>query len=581
MMELNNSEAALDVILKTTNDAVIAVDNAARITVFNPAAERITGLAAKAVKGRPVKEVIPNTRLPHVLKTGEPELNRQQKIGEATIITNRVPIKEHSGKVTGAVAVFRDITEMKDLVRQIDELKEVRSLLEAILYSTDDAISVVNEQGRQILINPAYTRITGLNEEDVINQPSTVDIAEGESMHMKVLETRKPVRGVSMKVGKNKKAVVVNVAPVIIDGKLKGSVGIIHDISEIRKLTEELEHAKSLIRRMTAKYTFDDIIGESELVKSAISQARHAADTPVTVLLRGESGTGKELFAHAIHNASARSRGPFVRVNCAAIAESLLESELFGYEEGAFTGAVKGGRKGYFEEAGGGTIFLDEIGEINLAVQAKLLRVLQEREIVRVGGSKPVQIDVRLITATNANLEQRISEGTFREDLYYRLNVVPVFVPPLRGRKEDIPLLTAHFRKKLGQEYGRKVAKIDPRVIDMLTAYDWPGNVRELENVVGRTIINMNYNEDTIMPHHVPVLGKGERPHWKTEDHGIEKELGFPELEGTLGEILNAAEKRVLERALQKTGGNKTMAARELGIAIRSLYYKLEKHGIG
>jgi len=473
------------------------------------------------------------------------------------------------------------LNEMKNMAHQIDELKEVRSLLEAILHSTDDAISVVDEKGCGILINPAYTRITGLSEGDVINKPCTVDIAEGESMHMKVLETKKPVRGALMKVGKNKKAVVVNVAPVIIDGKIKGSVGIIHDISEIRKLTEELEHAKSLIRRMTAKYTFEDIIGESELVKSAISQARHAADTPVTVLLRGESGTGKELFAHAIHNHSARCRGPFVRVNCAAIAESLLESELFGYEEGAFTGAVKGGRKGYFEEACGGTIFLDEIGEINLSVQAKLLRVLQERELIRVGGSKSVQIDVRLITATNANLEQRINEGTFREDLYYRLNVVPIFVPPLRGRKEDIPLLTAHFRKKLGQEYGRRVAKIVPGVIEILTAYEWPGNVRELENVVGRTIINMNYNEETIMPHHVPVLGKGERPQWKTRDHSMIEDFGLADFEGTLTEIMDAAEKQVLEKALQKTGGNKTMAARELGIAIRSLYYKLEKHGIG
>ncbi|RJQ41325.1 MAG: PAS domain S-box protein, partial [Nitrospiraceae bacterium] len=257
-------------------------------------------------------------------------------------------------------------TELKKLTQQVTDLKKVRSLLEAILYSTDDAISVVDEKGCQILINPAYTRITGLNEKDVLNKPCTVDIAEGESMHLKVLKTRKPVRGVSMKVGPARKAVMVNVAPIIIDGELKGSVGIIHDISEIRKLTEELEHAKSLIRRMTAKYTFDDIIGESELVRAAISQARHVADTPATVLLRGESGTGKELFAHAMHNASSRSRGPLVRVNCAAIAESLLESELFGYEEGAFTGAVRGGKKGYFEEASGGTIFLDEIGDVNL-----------------------------------------------------------------------------------------------------------------------------------------------------------------------------------------------------------------------
>ena len=468
--------------------------------------------------------------------------------------------------------------KMKELAQQITDLGEVRSLLEAILHSTEDAISVVDENGNGILINPAYTRITGLSEADVLNKPCTVDIAEGESMHMKVLQTRRPVRGVTMKVGPNKRPVIVNVAPILIDGELKGSVGVIHDISEIRKLTEELEHAKSLIRRMTAKYTFADIIGESELIRAAIAQAEHAAETPATILLRGESGTGKELFAHAIHNASGRHGGPFVRVNCAAIAETLLESELFGYETGAFTGAVKGGKKGYFEEAIGGTIFLDEIGDVNPALQAKLLRVLQEKEINRVGGTKPVQINVRGIAATNANLEQRIKEGTFREDLYYRLNVVPIFVPPLRGRKEDLPLLTAYFRKKLGQEYGRKVAEIAPEVLDIFLDYDWPGNVRELENVVGRTIINMNYNEEIILPKHVPPLNPGFRAQWPVS-HGDDTDHDET-TERPLEQIIDAVEKEVLQKTLRKTKGNKTAAARILGIATRSLYYKLDKHGL-
>ena len=454
--------------------------------------------------------------------------------------------------------------------------EEVSSLLEAILNSTEDAISVVDEKGYGILINPAYTRITGLNEEDVLNKPCTVDIAEGESMHMKVLATRKAVRGVSMKVGPNKRPVIVNVAPIIMDNELKGSVGVIHDISEIRKLTEELENARSLLRLMMAKYTFDDIIGEGELIKASIVQAKHAADTPATVMLRGESGTGKELFAHAMHNASSRRSGAFVRVNCAAIAESLQESELFGYDEGAFTGAVRGGKKGYFEEANGGTIFLDEIGDVNLSVQAKLLRVLQEKEIIRVGGNKSIPINVRVIAATNANLEQRIIEGIFREDLYYRVNVFPIFVPPLRGRKEDIPALTTHFRKKLGREFGRKVAEISPEVIKIFMDYDWPGNVRELENVIGRAIINMNYNEEVILPQYVPPLGNSRRKSVfdrPDEQNNINSD-------GTLEEIMDAVEKKVLQEALKKTKGNKTMAAKLLGIATRSLYYKLEKHNL-
>lgn len=397
-------------------------------------------------------------------------------------------------------------------------------------------------------------------------------------MHMKVLQTRQPVKGVSMKVGPNKRPVVVNVAPIIINGKLKGSVGVIHDISEIKKLTEELEQAKSLIRRITAKYTFDDIIGQSELIKAAINLAQHAAETPATVLLRGESGTGKELFAQAIHNASSKKAGPFVRVNCAAIAESLLESELFGYEEGAFTGAVRGGKKGYFEEANGGTIFLDEIGDINLAVQAKLLRVLQEKEIIRVGGIKPIAIDFRVIAATNANLEQRIKEGSFREDLYYRVNVVPIFVPPLRGRREDIPMLAAHFVKKLGQDYGRKIARIEPKVNEILAAHDWPGNVRELENVVARAIINMNYNEESILPKYIPGLG---------QDGGLvspglaDESIGsFGAVHSTLDQILASVEKAVIIKTLETSKNNKTEAAKKLGIAVRSLYYKLEKHNI-
>lgn len=469
--------------------------------------------------------------------------------------------------------------EFDNLTEQIRNLKEVRSLLEAILHSTDDAISVVDENGNGILINPAYTRITGLTEAEVINKPCTVDIAEGESMHMKVLKTRQHVRGVKMKVGPNKRPVVVNVAPIMINGELKGSVGIIHDISEIRNLTKELEHAKSIIRRMTAKYTFDDIIGESELVRAAIAQAMHAATTPATVMLRGESGTGKELFAHAIHNASQRSGGSFVRVNCAAIAESLLESELFGYEEGAFTGALRGGKKGYFEEADGGTIFLDEIGDVTSAVQVKLLRVLQEKEVTRVGGTKPVTVNVRVIAATNANLELRVKEGSFREDLYYRVNVVPVFIPPLRGRKEDIPMLASHFTKKLGQEFGRKAARISPEVFHILAEHDWPGNVRELENVIGRTIINMNYNDEIILPDFVPPLANWSRNRPGNVD-GPEYTCGDDVFDKSLADVIDSVEKNVIKKTLEKTKGNKTLAAKRLGIATRSLYYKLEKYGI-
>lgn len=473
-----------------------------------------------------------------------------------------------------------EVTQINRMTTEIANLKEVQQLLAAIINSTQDAISVVNKEGKGILINPAYTRLTGLVEEDVIGKPPTVDIAEGESMHLKVLETGKPVQGAVLKVGPQKREVLVNVAPVMVDNELKGSVAVIHDISEIKRLSDELERAKRRIRHLEAKYTFDDIIGNSYQLRLAVEQAKRVADTPATVLLRGESGTGKELFAHAIHNSSRRRKGQFIRVNCSAIAEALLESELFGYEGGAFTGARPSGKIGLFEEANGGTILLDEIVEISPALQAKLLRVLQEKEILRVGSTRPIPVDVRIIAATNADLERAVKNGTFREDLYYRINVVPIFIPPLRQRKEDIPELLHHLLRKFNQEYGRNVEAIEPRVIEILQEYDWPGNVRELENVFGRAMINMRFSEKVIKVHHLPPLQQqwGERylvshpfpPAGENQRGSIE----------ALRDTLQRVEKEALQRALEKTGGNKTEAARRLGISIRSLYYKLAKYDI-
>lgn len=464
--------------------------------------------------------------------------------------------------------------KIRELIKEHRET-EVRFLLEAIINSTQDAISVVDENGIEILINPAYTRLIGLTEEDVIGKSPTVDIAEGESMHLQVLKTRKPVYGARMKVGPLKKDVVVNVAPIIVDGRLKGSVAVIHDVSEIKKLNEELDHVRRMIRQLKAKYTFDDIIGISDSIKAVINQAKRASRTPATVLLRGESGTGKELFAHAIHNASPRSNQKFIRVNCSALADNILESELFGYEEGAFTGARKGGKKGLFEEADRGTIFLDEIGTISLNLQAKLLRVLQEKEIVRVGGTKPLKLDVRIIVATNTDLEQAIKEGVFREDLYYRLNVFPLFIPPLRQRKEDIPALVKHIIHVFNQEYGRSVRGCRPEVFDGLMSNNWPGNVRELENIIGRAMINLGISNDTIELQHLPILNPALN---KPTSHCNLSQLNIENR--SLKEVVNEVERKAVLSALNKTEGNRTEAARILGIAVRSLYYKMEKYGI-
>lgn len=584
--QLKVSRQEIGVILNSTHDAMIAVNAEGIITVYNAAAERLSGIRAEDMLGGLASIVIPNSRLHVVLKTGEPELNQLQVLDQTKIITNRVPVRDDQGNIVGAVAVFRDITEIQQLAEEVTNLKEIQLMLEAVINSTQDAISVVDAEGRGMMINPAYTRLTGLTAEMVLGQPADVDIAEGESMHMQVLETRKPVRGVAMKVGPRRREVLVNVAPIEVDGELKGSVGVVHDISEIKKLTDELNQAKQLIRKLEAKYTFDDIIGSSNEMVGAIEQAHKAAQTPATVLLRGESGTGKELFAHAIHNASERCYNQFIRVNCAAISESLLESELFGYEEGAFTGARRGGKKGLFEEASGGTIFLDEIGELSMSMQAKILRVLQEKEILRVGGAKALSVNVRVIAATNLNLERAIQQGTFREDLYYRLNVLPIIIPPLRYRKEDIAAIAMRLIQKYNQEYGRCVEHLSPEAVAKICNYGWPGNVRELENAIGRAIINMKFTEAVIEPHHL-VLGNepGAAQGGAATQISVVAavEVAVAQDEGPvrlLEEVVGEAERRHLQLTLQKTGGNKTEAAKLLGIAVRSLYYKLEKYGL-
>jgi PAS domain S-box-containing protein len=562
----------IDFILDSTHDGMVAVDSSGVVTLFNKAAERITGLQRESVIGFPAIDVIPNTRLHLILSEGKPELNQQQVLGNTAIITNRVPIHDDKGKIIGAVAVFRDITDIILLTEQITDLWNVRSLLEAVIESTADAISVADEFGTNIIVNPAYTRITGLPREAVIGKDATVDIAEGESMHLKVLRTGKPVRNVRMKVGPAKKEVIVNVAPIMVDGRVRGSVGVIHDISEIMALNEELAHARKLIRHLEARYTWDDIVGKSPLIELAKDQARSAAETPATVLLLGESGTGKELFAHAIHNASNRKKGQFVRVNCAALAEDLLESELFGYEEGAFTGAVKGGKRGLFEEAIRGTIFLDEIGDISLRLQRKLLRVLQEKEITRVGSTVPVFVDSRVIAATNVNLELKVKEGHFREDLYYRLNVLPIRIPPLRKVKEDIPLLAEHIIFKLNQSYGREVLKVSDGALKILLSYNWPGNVRELENVLGRAMINILPSEQIIDEDDLPVFECE-----KVSQAVFNAEQGTLR---TLDQVVSDAEKAAIMRALRETGGNRQKAAELLNTALRNLYYKIKKYGI-
>src|SRR5690625_260921 len=564
----------LELLLNNIRDGLIVINADEVIQLMNKAAAEIIDINQYQSIGKNIRSIISNSRLPMILQTHQKEVNQKLVLENGKeIIATRIPLINEENHLVGAFAIFKNSDEVISLAEENTDLKEIKTMLEAIIHSSDEAISVVDELGNGLIINPAYTRITGLTEKEVIGEPATVDISEGESMHLRVLETRRPVRRASMRVGPSKKEVLVNVAPIIVAGKLKGSVAVIHDISEIETLTTELRKAKMMIRNLEATYTFTDVIGNSPEMTVAIEQAKIGAKTPATVLLRGASGTGKELFAHAIHNESDRKYNKFIRVNCAAIAESVLESELFGYEDGAFTGARSGGKKGLFEEANKGSIFLDEIGELSLATQAKLLRVLQEKEVVRVGGTNPIPLDIRIITATNANLEKAITNKTFREDLYYRLSRLPIQIPSLYERLSDLPSLVQHMITKVNQMYGRNVKTFSTATLDQLRSYHWPGNIRELENVIGRAVIFMDHTDEVIHLHHLPELSsedlklKTKQPTMMTKD-------------APLQEVMDKYEKQYIEQVYKQNNQNKTNTAKQLQISVRNLYYKLEKYGI-
>jgi len=330
--------------------------------------------------------------------------------------------------------------------------------------------------------------------------------------------------------------------------------------------SKERKEKESLSLELKKRYRLRNVIGISDKMQEVFKTALKAAKSKATILLMGESGTGKELIAKAIHFESDRAKGPFVAINCAAIPENLLEAELFGYEKGAFTGALVS-KPGKFELANGGTIFLDEIGDMSLSLQAKLLRVIQEKVFERIGGTKPIKVDVRIIAATNKDLENMVKEGSFREDLYYRLNVIPIFLPPLRERREDIPLLIDHFLKKFNKEYGKNLG-ISDEAVKALINYSWPGNVRELENTIERLVVLTEGEEITFedLPFYI-------KKHKKSK-------LEFLKDFKSLPAQIELIEKKAIEEALKACNYNQTKAAKLLGLTKRQINYKIKKYGL-
>ncbi|ADL08421.1 sigma-54 interaction domain-containing protein [Thermosediminibacter oceani] len=445
--------------------------------------------------------------------------------------------------------------------------------LESILENINEGICVIDRSRRVIYWNRQAEKLYGIKKDQILGR----DIVQffPNALALEVLKTGKPIEYVEHR-PREGNVVVISSIPIKKDGELLGVVSIDQDITEIRKLSYELQKARNRIqyleyveeeiKKLHRDFNFENIVYKSKTMYDLILLAMKVAESDASVLIQGESGTGKDLFARAIHQGSQRKDKPFVVVDCSSIPESLLESELFGYEPGAFTGAQKKGKPGKFELAEGGTVFLDEIGEMPLEMQSKLLRVLENREFYRVGGVKPVKVNIRIISATNRDLAEMVKQGKFREDLFYRLDVVSLKIPPLRERPEDIPVLIDYYLKKYSVENKKVIDRIEPAAVEMLLNYPWPGNVRELKNVVERLVILAE--DGSILAEHLPQSIK---KYFENTTRITDKDR-FMKLEQVVAE----AEKKAITHALKMTGNNKAKAAEMLGIPRSTLYYKIK-----
>ncbi|MCF6094218.1 sigma 54-interacting transcriptional regulator [Microaerobacter geothermalis] len=437
------------------------------------------------------------------------------------------------------------------------EMTREKLQIQAVVNSAHDGVIAVDKEGYITLVNEHAKNLLSLPEE-ALHRKITDFIPHSDMM--RVLQTGKKEIGDLATV--LDKQIVINRFPVVIHDTVVGAVSNFKEITDIQKLEMKLRR-KLHHSGLEARYCLTDIVGHSEAISEVREQAKLFGETGATVLITGESGTGKELFAQGIHLASGRSVGPFVAINCAALPESLLESELFGYEDGAFTGAKKGGKQGLFELAHGGTLFLDEIGEMPLRIQALLLRVLQEKCVRRIGGERIIPVDVRIIAATNKNLEEAIEHKQFRPDLYYRINLLTLELPPLRKRLEDIPLLVMSIVNQLNEQREKKIEGVDDQIYRVFMQYHWPGNVRELRNVVERMVLLAKGRSLTLKD--VDFFRKKIGKDQTVSDHGQEKSL-------------KQTERDLILATLNKYQYNKSLVAKSLGIDRSTLWRKMKEY---
>lgn len=445
-----------------------------------------------------------------------------------------------------------------------------------LLLENFDAISVINAKGEYIYANQNWLNTFHVKLDELTGKHPWDYLPDTKARE--VLRTRKAVIGHTLR-AKDKEG-FVSYYPIIKNDELFGVlIWVFYSWMDtalrfsqmVTRLSRELERTKASLNSMTSSsYSIRNIIGESDAIVQLRTEIEAASRTISTVLIEGETGVGKELVAHSVHDLSTRCEARFVRVNCAAIPRELAESELFGYEEGAFTGARRGGKMGKFELANGGSIFLDEINQLPYELQPKLLRVLQERELERVGGKEILPLDVRVIAASNVPLEKLVQAGTFREDLYYRLNVIKIRVPPLRERKEDIPLLTRNLVARLNHQLNLNVSYVDDVVLKRFQEYDWPGNVRELQNALE---VAMNYAQDETL-----TLDDFSAFFYNTKETSWMRQKDSCRPSHTLMTLKSDLDYEQVRSAMMKARGNKTEAAKLLGISRNALYKKLKKY---
>jgi len=557
-------------ILHSIYNGVIAINGEGKIIFCNRAAAELLKVGQTKVIGEPLGEILPNTRLLDVLKSGKPEFNQRMQIHDRVVLSNRSPIMKEDG-VVGAIAIFQDISGIEDLCQQLESVQEANRELDAMLESLAEGIVVTDGRGYVTRINEAYKRLTGIASEEYIGKHVHTLINEGYthgSTSDVAIERKTSFTNIDYR---NNRELLLTSTPIFNDdGHIVKVVTVVRDLESLNSLRDRINNDEIIrkqyfdeLEELRTHQSYRAIITKNAIMRERVETALRLARVDSIVLILGETGVGKELLAQMIHRASKRSKFPFVRVNCAAIPPFLLEAELFGYESGAFTGAAREGRKGLLELAEGGTLFLDEIGELPLAMQPKILRAIQDREITRVGGKKVILLNVRILAATNRNLDNMVKEKKFREDLYYRLNVVPIVLPPLRERPEDIQPLVDEFLARFNHQFGYQ-KWIEPDVIKELSSHNWPGNARELQNLIERLVVTTRDDQ---------ISMESLRRCFTLN----EKQKG--DKRSCLKAMLEGEERRMLEETWRIAGSTRKVSTL-LGISQSAVVKKLNKYGI-